>query len=51
MMVGQPVFRNLLLFVRTSKTYMKNVFGFYVSLNRSRNKVKLTFIREKKEDK
>ena len=44
MMVGQPVFLNLLLFVGTNKTYMKNVFGFYVTLTRSRNKVKLTFI-------
>ena len=44
MMVGQPVFLNSLLFVGTNKTYMKNVFGFYVTLTRSHNKVKLAFI-------
>ena len=45
MMVSQPIFLNFLLFVGTSKIYVKNVFGFYVSLNRSHNKLRLTFIR------
>ena len=47
MMVGQPIFLYLLIFVGTSKIYIKNIFGFYVSLNRSHNKLKLTFIRRK----
>ena len=45
MMVGQPIFLNLLLSAGTSKIFMKNVFGFYVSLNRSHNELRLTFIR------
>ena len=45
MMVSQPIFLNFLLFVGTSKMYVKNIFGFYISLNRSHNKLRLTFIR------